>query len=431
MNPQNPQLQVALDFYNLNRALGVAEEAVAGGADWLEAGTPLIKSEGLDSVRKLKAKFPDKVIVADMKTMDAGRVEVEIAAKAGADVVGVLAAASDSTIRECLEAAENYGCKIVVDLIGVNDIVKRAQELEKLGAHYVGVHVAIDEQMVGVSPFDRLRQVAQKVNIPICVAGGINSETAIEAIKAGASIIIVGGAITKASDAKKATEEIKRAILEGISIQTELYKRVTEENLVEILMKVSTANIADAQHRTGELLGILPIWQGIKMAGPALTVRTYHGDWAKPVEAIDQAKPGDVIVVEAGGVPPTVWGELATHSSVQRKLAGVVIDGAIRDVAEIRRLKFPAFAKLISPTAWEPKGLGEIGVPISISGQKIHPGDWIVGDDDGVVVIPQKKAVEMANRAMSVLELENRLRKEIDAGGTLSEVSELLKWEQK
>lgn len=431
MNPQNPQLQVALDFYNLNRALGVAEEAVAGGADWLEAGTPLIKSEGLDSVRKLKAKFPDKVIVADMKTMDAGRVEVEIAAKAGADVVGVLAAASDSTIRECLEAAENYGCKIVVDLIGVNDIVKRAQELEKLGAHYVGVHVAIDEQMVGFSPFDRLRQVAQKVNIPICVAGGINSETAIEAIKAGASIIIVGGAITKASDAKKATEEIKRAISEGISIQTELYKRVTEENLVEILMKVSTANIADAQHRTGELLGILPIWQGVKMAGPALTVRTYHGDWAKPVEAIDQAKPGDVIVVEAGGVPPTVWGELATHSSVQRKLAGVVIDGAIRDVAEIRRLKFPAFAKLISPTAWEPKGLGEIGVPISISGQKIHPGDWIVGDDDGVVVIPQKKAVEMANRAMSVLELENRLRKEIDAGGTLSEVSELLKWEQK
>jgi 3-hexulose-6-phosphate synthase/6-phospho-3-hexuloisomerase len=426
-----PVLQVALDFYNLNRALGVAEEAVAGGADWLEAGTPLIKSEGLDSVRKLRAKFPDKVIVADMKTMDAGRVEVEIAAKAGADVVGVLAAASDSTIRECLEAAENYGCKIVVDLIGVNDIVKRAQELEKLGAHYVGVHVAIDEQMVGVNPFDRLRQVAQKVNIPVCVAGGINSETAAEAVKAGASVIIVGGAITKSADAKKAAAEIKRAMAEGISIKTELYKRVTEENLAEILMKVSTANIADAQHRTGELLGIMPVWQGVKMAGPALTVRTYHGDWAKPVEAIDQAKAGDVIVVEAGGVPPAVWGELATHSSIQKKLAGVVIDGAIRDVAEIRKLKFPAFSRLVSPTAWEPKGLGEIGAPITISGQKIHPGDWIVGDDDGVVVISQKKAVEMANRAMSVLELENRLRKEIDAGGTLSEVSELLKWEQK
>ena len=85
-----PVLQLALDFVDLPRALQVAEEAVAGGADWLEAGTPLIKSEGLQAVRELKARWPDHVVVADMKTMDAGRAEVECAAKAGAQVVGVL-----------------------------------------------------------------------------------------------------------------------------------------------------------------------------------------------------------------------------------------------------------------------------------------------------------------------------------------------------
>ncbi len=79
-----PILQVALDFVDLPRALEVAREAVAGGVDWIEAGTPLIKAEGLNAVRALKAEFPDKVIVADMKTMDAGRTEVEYAAKAGA-----------------------------------------------------------------------------------------------------------------------------------------------------------------------------------------------------------------------------------------------------------------------------------------------------------------------------------------------------------
>ncbi|MBE3068519.1 MAG: orotidine 5'-phosphate decarboxylase, partial [Chloroflexi bacterium] len=96
-------LQLALDFLDLPRALDVAAEAVLGGVDWLEAGTPLIKSEGLEAVRQLKRRWPDHTIVADLKTMDAGRFEMESAAKAGARVAGVLGAASDSTISECVE----------------------------------------------------------------------------------------------------------------------------------------------------------------------------------------------------------------------------------------------------------------------------------------------------------------------------------------
>ncbi|MFH0838635.1 MAG: bifunctional hexulose-6-phosphate synthase/ribonuclease regulator, partial [Candidatus Omnitrophota bacterium] len=170
---------------------------------------------------------------------------------------------------------------------------------------------------------------------------------------------------------------------------------------------------------------------GLKMCGQALTVRTYPGDWAKPVEAIEMAEEGQVIVIDAGGVGPAIWGELATHGAIQKKLAGVVIDGAIRDVKEIRGLKFPAFAKIISPSAGEPKGFGEIGVSVNAGGTKIFSGDWILGDDDGVVVVPKDRAVEFANRAMSVMETENRLRKEIDEGSTLSKVTELLKWEKR
>ena len=98
---------------------------------------------------------------------------------------------------------------------------------------------------------------------------------------------------------------------------------------------------------------------------------------------------------------------------------------------EIKGLRFPAFAKLTSPAAGEPKGFGEINVPINISGRKVTTGDYIAGDDDGVVVIPAQKATEIANRAMGVLEMENRLRKEIDDGSTLANVTELLKWEKK
>ena len=123
------------------------------GVDWLEAGTPLIKSEGLDAVRELKRLFPGKTIVADMKIMDAGRIEVESAAKAGAGIIDVLGTATDATIEECIQAGKNYGAKIVVDLIAVADPVARARQVEALGADYISVHVAIDEQMRGRDPF--------------------------------------------------------------------------------------------------------------------------------------------------------------------------------------------------------------------------------------------------------------------------------------
>ncbi len=427
------KLQLALDFLNSQRALKVAEEAMKAGVDWLEAGTPLIKSEGLNIVRQLRKKFPQATIVADMKIMDVGRMETEAAAKAGADIVCVLAAASDSTIRECVAAGKNYGAKITADLIEIKerDVEKRAQKLEQLGVDYIGVHCAIDEQMEGKDPFSRLRKVARAVRVPVACAGGINSETASQAVKAGAAIVIVGGAITKAKDPAQATRRIKKAIATGKEIKTTLFKRVSLAEINKVLKTVSTANLSDALHRSGDFKGIQPLFSGMKIVGQALTVRTYPGDWAKTVQAVDLAAPGQVLVIDAGGVGPAVWGELTTHGAIQRKLAGVVIDGAVRDTPEIRKLRFPVFARLITPCAGEPKGFGEIGVPVVVGGLRVYSGDWIIGDDDGLVCLPQDKAVEIANRAMGILEQENRLRVEIDEGSTLAKVVELLKWEKK
>ena len=425
------RLQVALDFVDTARALKCAREAVEGGADILEVGTPLLKAEGLDAVRVIHREFPKVPVVCDAKTMDAGRAEFETAAKAGARVATVLGVASDATLRECVESGRNYGIQVYVDLLGHPDPARRAREAEALGADLVGVHCPIDEQMEGRDPFERLRLVAAAVRIPVAVAGGITAETAADAVKAGASVVIVGGFINKAPDGAAATRAVKRAMDTGEKTASDLFRRATGDEIRGLLEKVSTPNISDGFHRQPCLEGIRAVVQGARCAGPAFTVHTAPGDWAKPVEAIDLAPPGSVLVVDAGGSPPAMWGELATHSCLQRKIAGVVIDGAIRDTVEIRRLGFPAFARWIVSHAGEPKGFGEIGVPVRVGGQRVQPGDWVAGDDDGVIVLPKERAVEMANRAMDCLEKEMRIRHEIDdEGRTLNEVVELYKWEK-
>lgn len=422
------KLQLALDFVEINRALNVAKEA-ENFVDILEIGTPLIKSEGMNAVRRFRKEFSDKEICADMKTMDVGRIEVEMAAKSGADIVGILGASDYSMIFESIRAGRNYGCKIMVDMLNVEKIVEKAKRIHDF-AHdvYICVHLGIDQQMKGMKISDEVEKLAKNGINSLAVAGGINSESAGELAKF-CDIIIVGAAITKARNVSHSAKIIKEAMEKKISIKSEFKKASCEDEILEIFKKVSTANISDAMHRAQVMNEIKPIRQGMKVVGKAFTVRTYPGDWAKAVESIDKAKKGSVIVIDGSGKPPAVWGELATLSCIQKGVSGVVIDGAIRDTKEISELKFPAFAKFITSNVGEPKGFGEIGIKISCGGVEVKHDDYIIGDDDGVIVVPEEDAFEVANRALDVYEKENRIKKEIENKNTLANVVEIEKWE--
>ncbi len=423
-------LQVALDITEIDRAVQIASEAVAGGADWLEAGTPLIKSEGMAAVRTLHAMFPGREIVADMKIADTGALEVEMAAKAGASVVCILAGSDDAVIAEAVRAADLYGIRLMGDLISVPDPVARSRELEQMGVHIVNVHVGIDQQMSGKSPLDVLSAIRDAIAIPLAAAGGLDATTAPQAAAAGADIVIVGSAITKSADVTASARMVREA-LDNPTLARE--KRSLSEDIVrDILSSVSTPNISDAMHRKGAMAGIIPLCGEARMAGKAVTVQGFAGDWAKPVEAIDIAEPGDVLVINNDGATHVAcWGELATMSAMKRRLSGVVIDGAARDIDDIRRLGFPVFARAVTPNAGEPKGFGEINAEVRCGGQTVRPGDWIAGDASGVVVIPRERAAEIARRALEVKKTEERIREEIRRGSTLSRVSDLIRWEKK
>jgi 3-hexulose-6-phosphate synthase / 6-phospho-3-hexuloisomerase len=425
-----PILQVALDEVELARAVQIAREVVEGGADYVEAGTPLIKSEGMNAVRTLRKAFPGHTIVADMKTMDTGAAEVEMAAKAGAGIVSVLGASSDVTIEDALRSARRYGVRLAVDLIAVPDVAAQAARLQEIGVDIISVHVGIDQQMVGQDPLDVLRAVRKAVSIPIAVAGGLDAKTAAAAVAIGADIVVVGGNIIRSKDVTGAARKVREAI-DSTVVQEIEGKRSVDEEIRSLFLQVSTPNISDAMHRHPALRDIRPVYEGIKIAGKAVTVQNFPGDWAKPVEASDVAGPGEIIVINNNSNYVAPWGELASHGCAQKGIAGVVIDGAIRDVDEIRRMKFPAFASAIVPNAGDPKGFGEINVEISCGGQTVKPGDWIIGDDNGVMVVPRERAYEVARRALEVNKNEDRVRVEIDRGKTLAQVMDLYKWEKK
>jgi 3-hexulose-6-phosphate synthase / 6-phospho-3-hexuloisomerase len=412
----------------LDRSVEIAREAIMGGVDWIEIGTPLIKSEGMDAIRTMRKAFPDRTILADMKTVDTGAMEVEMAAKAGADVVIILGSADDSTVLDALRSAHKYGVRLMADLISASDPARRAVELEALGVDYVNVHIGIDQQMMGRNPVSILREISEKVSVQLAVAGGIDAKSAAQAVKAGARIVIVGGNITRSDNVTEAARKIRQSVDSPEAVEIRDTGTIDQE-IREILKEVSTSNISDAMHRKGAMKGIHPVVRG-KMVGTAITVQGFAGDWAKTVEAIDLAKEGDVIVIYNESKDIACWGGLATLSSLNKGIAGVVIEGAARDIDEIENLGLPIYTSNTVPNAGDPKGFGEINAEITCGGQTVKPGDYIVGDESGVVVIPKERAYELARRAKEVNKTEKRLFDEIRRGGTLSEILELKKWEK-
>ncbi len=206
-----PQVQIALDVVRLQDALRIARAASSQGIRWLEAGTPLIKSEGMRAVRVLSRTFPARKVVADMKTLDAGSIETEMAFQAGAKVVSISGLAHDRTVRDSVRTSARYDGVLMADLLMSPNPRKRARELEGLGVDIVCAHMGIDAQKAlhSRSVVDRTtRDLVRTLRIPVAVAGGANPDSAAELVMSGVKLLIVGGWITGSKDPTKASRQI-------------------------------------------------------------------------------------------------------------------------------------------------------------------------------------------------------------------------------
>ncbi len=194
----------------------------------------------------------------------------------------------------------------------------------------------------------------------------------------------------------------------------------------ERLLKYGTGPVSDALGKGGAMDHEIRPWSGnSRMAGPAYTVQLHTADILMVSKALAECPAGHVLVIDGHGERNTaLWGGLTTLSALRKGLAGVVVDGAIRDLADIRQSKLPVFARAVVPNAGGAEYAGKLQVPVACGGMVVNPGDWIVGDEDGVVVIPAARLDEALEKAERIVAAEKKIAKAIRGG---AEVAALLR----
>ena len=199
---------------------------------------------------------------------------------------------------------------------------------------------------------------------------------------------------------------------------------MAQQDPISILRSMPTATIWEAAGKRGDFApDIKPLFPEARLAGPAFTVKMFPGETLAAVRAVDEAPPGSVIVIDCGAQQRGVcWGGTATLAASRKGIAGLVTNGTIRDLAEVIERRFPVFAVGSGLVAGLRGHLGWLNVPIAIGEVVVNPGDYIVGDLDGVVAVPAGQFEEVTVRAIEQRDKEVERERSLLAGATLLDV---------
>lgn len=190
------------------------------------------------------------------------------------------------------------------------------------------------------------------------------------------------------------------------------------------LAEAPTASVADALGSTGVLdAEVRPVWSGARLFGPAFTARCYPNSIITVHKALLEAEAGQVLVVDGGhDASGALFGAMMATDALQRGIAGLVTDGAVRDADNLRELGFPVFARRVMPRVGTNRRVGETGISVSCGGVVVRPGDYVLGDGDGVVIVPAERLAEIAEAVEAIRVKEAGWRERMLAGERIGNV---------
>ncbi|MGQ9645828.1 MAG: 4-carboxy-4-hydroxy-2-oxoadipate aldolase/oxaloacetate decarboxylase [Thermodesulfobacteriota bacterium] len=199
------------------------------------------------------------------------------------------------------------------------------------------------------------------------------------------------------------------------------------KELIDQFRGIATATVHEASGRKGAVASaIKPIRTGVKLCGPAFTVQCHPGDNLMLHKAIERAQAGDVLVASVGEYHEAgYWGALMATSAVSKKLGGLAIDGCVRDSSEIIRMGFPIFCRGFCIKGTTKTVLGLINHPILFGGVLVHPGDLVLGDDDGIVIVGRESCRTVLEKSLERIEAEKKKEERLEAGTSSVELNKL------
>lgn len=189
---------------------------------------------------------------------------------------------------------------------------------------------------------------------------------------------------------------------------------------------ISTSHVADAlKNLTGTsnvVFGVKPIKSGLNISGEAVTAQTRSDDWGTVLKAIDQAEAGKILFLQSEDDQSAIWGELTSKTAQNKKIKGTIVYGAVRDISAVKSMNYPVFSRSIVPNAGAPLNKGRVNIPLQLGDLTVYPGDFVIADDGGVVVVPQEKLRETLEESLKIKNKEEKILELVNEGKSLSNI---------
>lgn len=220
--------------------------------------------------------------------------------------------------------------------------------------------------------------------------------------------------------------EISAESLLGQFSSTKMEKNI-DFNLKNL--DISTSQISDAlKNLTGQygvIPGVKPIQDNLKISGRVVTVKTQQDDWGTSLKAVETANKNEIVFICCDGDDIGVWGELFSKYAQKKGVQSTVIYGAMRDVEAVRQLNYPVFSRSIVPHAGTPRAEGKTHIPLECGGVEVNTGDWIFGDEGGVVVVASELLEKVISEAIQIKKNEDKILHQIEEGTSLSNILDI------
>lgn len=189
---------------------------------------------------------------------------------------------------------------------------------------------------------------------------------------------------------------------------------------------ISTSHVADAlKNLTGTsnvVFGVKPIKSGLNISGEAVTAQTRSDDWGTVLKAIDQAEAGKILFLQSEDDQSAIWGELTSKTAQNKGIKGTIVYGAVRDISAVKSMNYPVFSRSIVPNAGAPLNKGRVNIPLQLGDLTVYPGDFVIADDGGVVVVPQEKLRETLEESLKIKNKEEKILELVNEGKSLSNI---------